>query len=93
MKLTHVKEVEAAGARIVININPDNQHTIMHLEYTCPDCAGHGCRRGYPNNDPYCSGGTVIMKLDPSKLHQVFGTQASKIIMAFSNLYNEMIDK
>lgn len=92
MKLTTSKEVEAANPRIIITINPENQKTQMVFEYTCPECAGHGCNRHNLSNRE-CSGGTVINTLDPSKLHQTFGAQASKIIMAISNLYNEVLDK
>lgn len=93
MKITVVKESEAKDAEITITINPENQKTEMWLSYTCPDCAGWGCRShgNTSGGNPDCNGGNCSFKLKPSKLDQYLdaGT-AMKLKAAVQNLFLEM---
>jgi predicted nucleic acid binding AN1-type Zn finger protein len=92
MELTIVTKVNAAGARITIMFSPEKPDVHMRLEYTCPDCAGHGCNTHRQNNRE-CSGGTVYKTLDPAKLELTFTPEQIKPIQkVIQTLYNQICE-
>ena len=90
MELTIVTKVKANGARITIQFNPEKPDVYMRLEYTCPECAGHGCNSHRQNNRE-CSGGTVYKTLEPSRLDDVFTEEQLKPIKnTIQTLYDQI---
>lgn len=71
MELKITKRVTIDNARIKISFSPENDNVVMTLEYTCPKCAGWSCNKHSQNNDE-CHGGSVITKVDPDHLEDVF---------------------
>jgi predicted nucleic acid binding AN1-type Zn finger protein len=93
MKIKSIKEVSVNDAVITIHINPTNQDTSVALTYACPDCAGWGCRShgNTRGGNPDCHNGSVLVKLDPSKIdHQLDSATAMKIKAAVQNLSLEL---
>jgi predicted nucleic acid binding AN1-type Zn finger protein len=93
MKIKSIKEITVDNVGVTIHINPGNQDTSVVLTYTCPDCAGWGCRRhgSTSGGNPDCHGGTVKTKLNPSKIdQQLDGETAMKIKAAVQNLSMEL---
>lgn len=65
MKLTFTKEFEIADADVNISLDLKKETFAITLSYTCPSCAGHGCRH---SGDRACNNGSISMKLDPDKM-------------------------
>lgn len=96
MKITTITEVVVEHAMLTIKINPNNQDTSVVLTYTCPDCAGHGCR-SHGNTragNQECSSGSVAVKINPAKIDIQLDQETSmKIKAAVQNLANELTGK
>ena len=93
MKIKAIKEVEIKNPRITIRLDPDNNQSLMTMEYTCQDCAGYGCRsHGGTGGNPDCRSGSCYLKLEPSQLNTVFDPEfVLKITNAISKLFSEMM--
>lgn len=87
MKITLVKEVQASNPRLEMvmcldDVKPSIQLT---LKFTCPECAGHGCRS--ESRELPCLNGTVSRTIEPSSLNKWFDDKTtSKIKIAFNQL-------
>lgn len=93
MKITTIKEVVVDHGRVTVSINPISKETSMVLCYTCPDCAGHSCRShgNTSGGNPDCSGGTVTVKIVPSKIDQQLDVETARNIKAvITDLYQEL---
>jgi hypothetical protein len=89
MKLTHIKEIEIKHASIDISVDLKQETSTIRLSYSCPECAGHGCR--YRENK--CNGGSIIEELNPAKINsQLDKESANKLRSIIQNLYASMVD-
>lgn len=87
MKLTFIKEVEINDPRINISVDLKSQTFKITLSYTCPSCAGHGCRR----EDKCSNTGSMSVDLDPSKIDIILTEDdASKLRSIIQNLSSSM---
>lgn len=87
MKLTFINEVEVNDPRINISVDLKSQTSTITLSYTCPRCAGHGCRR----EDSCNNTGSMSVDLDPSKMDIILTEDvASKLRSIIQNLSSSM---
>jgi hypothetical protein len=88
MKIKSIQEIEVNDTEINISINLKKQTSTITLSYTCPSCAGHGCRR-----EGRCSNtGSISMDLDPTKIDISLDREtASKLRSIVQNLHASML--
>lgn len=90
MKITLTEEVELKDVDINISINLKKETFDINLSYTCPNCAGHGCRYSGSKD---CNGGTIAMKLDPAKMDKNLDQETASKLRAIIQKLSSSITK
>lgn len=86
MKITLTEEINLRDVDINISVDLKKETFVITLSYTCQTCAGYGCRR-----DNGCNGGTISMKLDPTKMDKNLDEEtASKLRSVIQKLSSSM---
>lgn len=76
VSLTTTKELE--DPRLEINVQLETGKIDIYLTYTCPKCAGHGCKHGSPCDDS--------KQLAPEEVVSTLGDSAACLIKLLNQL-------
>lgn len=87
MKFTEIEEVEVEDARLRVELWFDLKQSSITLEYTCPECGGHGCRF----RENACGGGQIRTTIKPDVLKKQFSDEQKKFIIdSLSNILKSL---
>lgn len=92
MKITIIKELEVTNPSLNMTMilgEKDKPSLHISLEFTCPECGGHGCRN--PSSELRCDGGAVCRTIEATKLSKWLDDPAlTKVRIAVAELHNAL---